>query len=218
MRGAVPILVALCAFALAACGSASAPSTTRATTVSPGTTAALPPLTGPEQSFLQQLGSAGSGRNPQTLLQLGYDACSRLNYDASSAEQQVATVRAQGGLDDASARAVVRTAAATLCPAASAAALGSTPPPTSAPVAQPLTTVSPGTYEVGTGDGQVAPGKYKSTGPDSGGACYYARLKNNDGGTGDIIANNLSQGPSIMNVKASDGYVQVAGCTFTKAS
>jgi beta-lactam-binding protein with PASTA domain len=94
-------------------------------------------------------------------------------------------------------------------------------PPAAAAPAKPqqLTEVSPGTYQVGTGDGQVAPGKYKSTGPDGSNfaGCYYARLKNNDGGLGDIIANNISQGPSIMNVKASDGYVEVNGCTFAKS-
>jgi hypothetical protein len=83
----------------------------------------------------------------------------------------------------------------------------------------PVTEVSPGTYEVGTGAGQVAPGKYKATGPDgsNGAGCYYARLKNNDGSVGDIIANNIGDGPSVFTVKASDGAVQIAGCTFTKS-
>lgn len=84
--------------------------------------------------------------------------------------------------------------------------------------AGPLTSIGPGTYEVGTGDGQVAPGKYRSTGPDgSAGICYYSRLKNNDGSLGDIIANNVSQGPSILNVAKGDGYIEVNGCTFEKA-
>lgn len=79
----------------------------------------------------------------------------------------------------------------------------------------PLTTFSDGTYEVGTGEGQVAPGKYKS--PGSGGTCYWARLKHNDGALGDIIANNIGEGQMILNVGKSDGYVEVRGCTFTKA-
>lgn len=79
----------------------------------------------------------------------------------------------------------------------------------------PLTTVGPGTYEVGTGDGQVAPGKYRSPGPD-GAACYYARLKNNDGVLNDIIDNEISQGQTLLTVKDSDGYLEVQGCTFEK--
>ena len=78
----------------------------------------------------------------------------------------------------------------------------------------PLTTFSDGTYEVGTGDGQVAPGKYKSAG---GGMCYWARLKHNDGAVGDIVANNVGQGQMILNVAKSDGYVEIRGCTFTKS-
>lgn len=55
-------------------------------------------------------------------------------------------------------------------------------------------TVGPGMYAVGTGNGQVAPGKYFSPAPSSGSTCYYARLRNNDGDAGDIIAEELSQG------------------------
>lgn len=79
----------------------------------------------------------------------------------------------------------------------------------------PLTSFDDGTYEVGTGNGQVAPGKYRSAGSSM---CYYARLKNNDGELGDIIDNNLGSGQKLLNVKKTDGYVEVRGCTFTKAA
>ena len=79
----------------------------------------------------------------------------------------------------------------------------------------PLTSLSEGTYEVGTGDGQIAPGKYKSPGPSSGSQCYYARLSSDT--TTDIIANDLKQGPMTMTVQSSDKYVEINGCTFTKA-
>lgn len=87
--------------------------------------------------------------------------------------------------------------------------------PAAAPAAAagPATSFSDGTYEVGTGDGQVAPGKYKSAG---GGMCYLARLKHNDGALGDIVANNVGQGQMILNVQSSDGYVEIRGCEFTK--
>ena len=78
----------------------------------------------------------------------------------------------------------------------------------------PQTTFSDGTYEVGTGAGQVAPGKYTTPG---GGTCYWARLKHNDGALGDIIANNLGEGQMILNVKKGDGYVEIRGCEFTKS-
>jgi hypothetical protein len=87
-------------------------------------------------------------------------------------------------------------------------------PAAAADAGGPLTTFSEGTYEVGTGDGQIAPGKYKSAG---GGMCYWSRLKHNDGALGDIIANNLSEGQMILNVAKSDGYVEIRGCTFTRA-
>jgi len=89
---------------------------------------------------------------------------------------------------------------------------------TSPSMVGPVMTVGPGTYAVGTGNGQVAPGKYFSPAPSSGSTCYYARLRNNDGDAGDIIAEELSQGNVIMTVRASDGYVTVSGCTFIAAS
>ena len=54
--------------------------------------------------------------------------------------------------------------------------------------------------------------------PVRGSTCYYARLRNNDGDAGDIIAEELSHGQIIMTVRASDGYVTVSGCTFIAAS
>jgi hypothetical protein len=72
---------------------------------------------------------------------------------------------------------------------------------------------------VGTGDGQALPGKYKASGPDGSnfGGCYYGRLKSNDGSVGDILGNNISQGPSVFTLKPTDGYIQINGCTFTKS-
>jgi hypothetical protein len=85
--------------------------------------------------------------------------------------------------------------------------------PVEAAPSGPLTSFSDGTYEVGTGDGQVAPGKYKSPGAST---CYWARLKSNDGSLGDILDNNVGEGQMLLNVKDSDGYVEIRGCEFTK--
>jgi len=62
------------------------------------------------------------------------------------------------------------------------------------------------------GNGQTAPGTYFSPAPSGGSTRYYARLHNNDGGAGDIIAEELSHNQIIMTVRASDGYVTVSGC------
>jgi hypothetical protein len=95
---------------------------------------------------------------------------------------------------------------------------GSTPAAAAAAPSGPLTTLSPGTYEVGAGDGQAMPGTYKSSGSDGSNAagCYYSRLKHNDGSVGDILSNNISSGPSVFTIKPSDGYIEINGCTFTK--
>lgn len=82
---------------------------------------------------------------------------------------------------------------------------------------RPLSRLGAGTYEVGTGPGQAVPGKYRSAGPDGGfDACYYARLRHNDGSPADILTNNVTSGPSIFTLTPDDGYVQISGCTFTK--
>jgi len=93
----------------------------------------------------------------------------------------------------------------------------SNPAPAPVPTG-PLTTVPTGTYEVGTGAGQVAPGRYRSSEPDGTNlvGCYFARLRKNDGSIGDIIDNDISEGQSLMNVAPSDGYVEVDGCIFEK--
>jgi len=90
--------------------------------------------------------------------------------------------------------------------------------PAPAPVAAAMS-FGPGTYEVGTGDGEIPPGKYKSTGPDGSNpaGCYYGRLRNNDGSVTDILSNDVSQGPTLFTAKPTDGYINIVGCTFAKA-
>jgi hypothetical protein len=64
-----------------------------------------------------------------------------------------------------------------------------------------------GTYLVGT---EIKPGTYKSSGPDgsNGAGCYWARHSKNN----DLLDNNVSQGPSIVVVHASDFSIEFAGC------
>ena len=112
----------------------------------------------------------------------------------------------------------VATPAATATPTLVIASTTAATTVTSPPVGGPLTTVGPGTYAVGTGSGQIAPGKYFAPAPTSGPPCYYARLRNNDGEAADIVAEEMSHNQIIMTVRASDGYVKVSGCTFIAAS
>ncbi len=66
----------------------------------------------------------------------------------------------------------------------------------------PITAFADGIYEVGTGPGQVVPGKYKTTPPVD---CYWERLKGTSG-SDDIIANdNLTAGaPAIVTILKTD--------------
>lgn len=90
----------------------------------------------------------------------------------------------------------------------------------SARPAGPLTSFGPGTYEIGTGPDQIAPGKYKTAGPaagDFGGSCYWARLKNTDGELASIIANGNAQGPTTVTIGKNDAAFETR-CTWTKAA
>jgi hypothetical protein len=101
---------------------------------------------------------------------------------------------------------------ATRVPAKPAPTMAASAPPASA-ASGPATTIDEGVYEVGV---DITPGKYKTSGTDSYG-CYYARLKTGDGSLGDIINNNITQGPATVTIKESDGYFETKGCeTWTK--
>jgi hypothetical protein len=71
----------------------------------------------------------------------------------------------------------------------------------------PVTSIQgDGTYEIGV---DLKPGTYKSAG---GAGCYWARLKTLDGGVNSIIANNLSDGPQTVMLRASDKGFETARC------
>jgi hypothetical protein len=76
-----------------------------------------------------------------------------------------------------------------------------TPPPPPGP----KTTISTnGTYVVGT---DIAPGTYRTNG---GTGCYWARLKSLD--TGDVIDNNVSDGPQVVQILPSDAAFITRDC------
>jgi hypothetical protein len=78
-------------------------------------------------------------------------------------------------------------------------------------------TFTDGVYEVGTGDGQIPPGTYKTDGRSSQRSCHWSRNKDASGELGSIISNSLKSGPQIMQVKPTDKYVEFSlGCTWIK--
>jgi hypothetical protein len=80
-----------------------------------------------------------------------------------------------------------------------------------------VTAFGDGTYEIGTGAGQVPPGKYKTTPPDE---CYWERLSGTSGDADDIIANaNVGPGaPTIVTIAKTDKAFSSKRCgTWQKA-
>jgi hypothetical protein len=79
---------------------------------------------------------------------------------------------------------------------------------------------SQGTYEVGTGSGQIAPGKYRTTGasPDQlWQFCMASREKGDGSAIGFPVTTNT--GPAFVTVRSSDGMVEFSGsCTWTRVS
>ena len=89
---------------------------------------------------------------------------------------------------------------------------GAAAPAAAAPAATgPVTAFADGTYEVGTGTGQVPPGTYKATAVDN---CYWERLKALGGQFSDIVANdNADAGaPVIVTIAKTDKGFKTTGC------
>lgn len=80
-----------------------------------------------------------------------------------------------------------------------------------APLSDPAGSIAEGTFTVGQ---DIQPGTYKTAGPAGSFVpnCYWARLKDTTGDFDAIIANNNSQGPTTVTIKASDGAFQTNGC------
>ena len=66
----------------------------------------------------------------------------------------------------------------------------------------PRTTFGDGTWEIGV---DIAPGKYKSAGPDSSGmgSCFAQTEKTGDGSLGDIKDQDVSRGPMTFTIPAN---------------
>lgn len=96
----------------------------------------------------------------------------------------------------------VRNSQTFLCPERQYATLAA---PTTTTPAGPRTVFTTGTYEVGV---DIRPGRYRSPG---GTGCYWARLDEDQ----EITDNNLSDGPTVFDVRESDEFVELNRCTWT---
>jgi hypothetical protein len=84
----------------------------------------------------------------------------------------------------------------------------------------PVTAFGDGTYEIGTGAGQVPPGKYKTTVPADSAGCYWERLKGLSGAFADIAANGNSEpgAPAVVTIAKTDAGFKSQRCgTWQKA-
>lgn len=93
------------------------------------------------------------------------------------------------------------------------------PPAPAAPQALPstlATTFGAGRFVVGT---DIAPGTYQTTGKAGTSDCYWERLRDTNGTTTSIIANDLAPGPATVTIEQADGAFQTRWCaTWTKVS
>lgn len=80
-----------------------------------------------------------------------------------------------------------------------------------APEEKPPGTIGGGRLEVGT---DIQPGTYKATVPKDSVGCYWARLKNLEGGGDSILANNIHQpGDKVtVTILAGDKGFESQGC------
>jgi len=94
-------------------------------------------------------------------------------------------------------------------PAATQPPVATTAPTTPTPT---FATFGDGTYMVGT---DIQPGTYRTRVGSAG--CYYERLKGFGGTIDDIIANNNTDAPAVVTIKASDKGFTSQNCgTWTK--
>ena len=78
------------------------------------------------------------------------------------------------------------------------------PPPPPPPSVPKTIMETDGMYRVGT---DIVPGTYRTAGGNS---CYWARLRSLD--TGDVIDNNISDGPQVVRILPSDAAFMTRDC------
>ncbi len=180
------------------------------------------PLPDNEQRFVSYVRDHYSDTSRYTdvdLLRVGHQICDQIGdrgYDRKFAEK----VTASGAFGANIGPIVVDAVEFNLCPGkrywtapvtrtystapAPVAGIGAAP-------AGPPTSMGDGTWEVGV---DVQPGKYKTAG---GSSCYWARLRKNDGGSNDIINNNVGAGPQTVTVNKGEYFKSQRCGAWSKA-
>jgi len=70
--------------------------------------------------------------------------------------------------------------------------------------------IGEGTFIVGE---DIQPGRYKARSAHVDGLCYWARLKDDSGEFGSIIANDSTAGSASVTIRSTDGAFETSGCT-----
>lgn len=77
------------------------------------------------------------------------------------------------------------------------------------PRSGPMTSFGDGTFVVGIGHGDVAPGTYRTRGTPR---CYWARLRSGSGPVSDVIVNDNPAGQAIVTIDPTDRAFQSIRC------
>lgn len=171
-------------------------------------------------TLLSDLAYVGiTAKDPAKMVELARSVCRA--FDAGASYWQIMAAGVAGGYTTEQSSKVVAVAAADMCPAytpvINAALTPAAPARATVVTAAPtqglgVGEISSGTYLVGS---EIAPGRYVTEGADW---CYFARLRNLEGGLGAIIANGNPRGHTTISVNAKDTAIEFSGnCTWHKA-
>lgn len=196
--------LAFAAVALIAIGGCSSQA---ASTPTPAPSAA-PVAASPEDAFVEGiLATPGltTTMARQEMLGIGRSICDAIGVPQISREVLITTIGSTRFGPEVG-EVFVSNAEMHLCPENRYASFG-TPAASSAPAAAagPVGSFTAGTFEVGV---DIAAGKYKTSGGDT---CYWARLAENDGSSGDILDNGLGAGPQTVTVRDGE-YFETQRC------
>lgn len=197
MRRAALAVLAL----LTVAGCSDQPATQEPAAPAAVTSAAEPTRPSAERSFLAILDQRGvtSTLTDDQMLQIGRAVCTFVPIlDRASVVESITQQSTRGNIQ--AAEIIVDAAKGYLCPSLQYATTAAVP-------SGPRTSFTTGTYEVGV---DIQPGRYRSPG---GTDCYWARLDQDQ----EILDNNLSSGPTVFDVRESDGFIELNRCTWTLA-
>lgn len=193
---AAGLLVAGCSGSTSTASESSTPPVPAWADTSGVSTVSLPPLTAADEAFLASLERAGLPQSlPRSAVVDAELICATLSRGTSSREDLGPLFGGRGGLP------FVHAAADNYCPDAGSGG------PTTTPTG-PVDTFGEGTYVVGD---EIEPGTYRTSGPAGSAPCYWARLSNTSG-EDDIVANDLTDGPTTVTIKSSDEAFESHRC------